>query len=158
MLNEVVLRFAKRDYKDEESKWRVGSKGLSILLVLLQHYTPSQDDFEQKYFSYNDKQIPLSKPPGFELMSKILAEDGAELRYNLISTARAGLAGLNEGVDSELIVRRAFEIIELVLEKQKAFLAYNSNASHPNLSRGLDSHFMQKRYAFFFFSKTYLLS
>lgn len=147
----MVLRFTERDYKDEASKWRVGSKGLSIILVILQHYTPSPDDFERKYLTQDGKQIPVSKPPGFELMYKLLSQDGEELRQKLMRIARLGLDALAEGERAasdiiELTVRRVYEITEWVLSRQLTFAQLNETSSSPRILSRLETYLMANRF------------
>lgn len=129
----------------------MGSKGLSIILVLLQHYIPSEEDFERRTFQYNDKSIVIPKPPGFELLYRILSGDGEELRQKLVRIARLGLNAILEDLRGaytrhvELAIRRVFEIIELVLEKQRAFMYFNQRSSSPKLVRRFEQFLIQKR-------------
>jgi hypothetical protein len=149
VVDEVILRFINRDYKDEESKWRIGSKGLSVLLILLQHYTPSAEDFEQKTISVNDRRITLTKPPGFELILSLLKEEGVELRQQLIAAASRGLdamVGEDRVPAIELTVRRVFQIIEIVLAKQTAVLDFNEHSSHPFVLSRLERYLMRSKY------------
>eukprot|EP01127_Copromyxa_protea_P021079 TRINITY_DN7156_c0_g1_i1.p1 TRINITY_DN7156_c0_g1~~TRINITY_DN7156_c0_g1_i1.p1 ORF type:complete len:1839 (+),score=402.85 TRINITY_DN7156_c0_g1_i1:709-5517(+) len=135
VVDEVLLRFINRDYKDEASKWRIGSLGLSILFVLLQLYTPSVDDFEHKSIIIHDKTEYIPKPPGFGLIVYLLSEERSDLRQQLLNAAARGIEAMRDPERTskvvETTVQRVFQVIESVLLKQSTVLNFNRNANAP---------------------------
>jgi len=144
VLDDVLSRFEFRHYQAKTSKWYIGSRSLSILLLVLRNYEPTPEDFEhfhhQKTVKYSSdgSQNGKSSHPGVHIMQKMLCDDG-ECRGKLLRTAYAGCAEmLRKGKkpyyeNLETTVKLVFELVELVIAKQKMFLYWNQKASAPGL-------------------------
>ncbi|KAF6214486.1 hypothetical protein GE061_009229 [Apolygus lucorum] len=75
ILNNVLLRFAGRCYKDPKEKWEVCQGAMALISKLLLQYDPSKDEFLAKHVqAYTLGTAQVNPPPGYHIMISLCSK------------------------------------------------------------------------------------
>lgn len=128
VVNDVLLRFDTRSYRNPAEKWQLASTCLHILLKLVRQYEPVPEDFLGCRLELQAEEIsPLNSPPGYHILSQL--HSNSELLRTLLRILDEGCIlfdtydTFSGKSDLEVATLNCLELIEFGLRSQHQYMA-----------------------------------
>ncbi|KAF6038170.1 NUP205 [Bugula neritina] len=144
IINDVVLKFSTRGYKEASEKWQVAASAFSVLHRLLSSHTVEPENFSKHLVELSTGAIVSDfQAPGHTLLTMLL--QSSHLLKTLLSVISEGLQLLLQ-YDLTSPVRKplekatllALQILNVTLDKQDDFLNFLRQANHPTIVSRLE--------------------